>query len=128
MNKIKNKKLVSVILGVVAVLVVLVVINFSMESKTIRTEGFTMDGNSVYVKNIESEEDAKTISFEYSVKKDNEVDFKIYDPQGNLKDSWTLSKDAPYSKEFDNVEGEWKVELNSKSDDENLVESTITIK
>lgn len=121
MKKLKNKKL---ILIFISVLIILSFIFLTKQNKVILTEGFTIDTNTVQY--IESESNFKNINFNYIVKNDTNLEFKIYDPNGNLKDSGVISVDNPYNKEFENIQGKWKVELISTSNKASIVESTTT--
>lgn len=121
MKKLKNKKL---ILIFISVLIILSFIFLTKQNKVILTEGFTIDTNTVQY--IESESNFKNINFNYIVKNDTNLEFKIYDPNGNLKDSGVISVDNPYNKEFKNIQGKWKVELISTNNKASIVESTTT--
>lgn len=121
MKKLKNKKL---ILIFISILIILSFIFLIKQNKVILTEGFTIDTNTVQY--IESENNFKKINFNYIVKNDTNLEFKIYDPNGNLKDSGVISVDNPYNKEFKNIQGKWKVELISTNNKASIVESTTT--
>ena len=121
MKKLKHKKL---ILIFISVLIILSFIFLTKQNKVILTEGFTIDTNTVQY--IESESNFKNINFNYIVKNDTNLEFKIYDPNGNLKDSGVISVDNPYNKEFKNIQGKWKVELISTNNKASIVESTTT--
>ena len=78
-----------------------------------------MDTNKVQY--IETEENFKKLDLKYSVKNDSNIEIKVYDPNGILKDSGIVSINTPYNESFDNLQGKWKIELIPNNNDKTFI-------
>ena len=117
----KNKKILLIIIPIILIALFTFLGN---KPTQIETTGISISSSKKqYVK---TEKNVEKLNLKYSTNSNNAVELKIYDPDGNLKDSDTISNDCTYEKEFNNISGEWTIEFTSSTNEDISVESTIT--
>lgn len=97
-----------------------------MNNKPTKIETTGISINSNHKQYFKTEKNVKKLNLKYSTTTSNTVELKIYDPDGNLKDSSTISNDCTYEKDFVNIEGEWMIEFIPSTNEDISVESIIT--
>lgn len=120
MRRIANKKLLLILIPIVMIILFMIL---SIKREEVITKGMIIDKTEI--QNFESEKKFKKINFKYEIKGDNSINLNIYNPNGELEDSGVISLDNSYNKEFDNIKGEWKVELTPNNNKETTVQSEV---
>ncbi|SFU34706.1 hypothetical protein SAMN04487886_101030 [Clostridium sp. DSM 8431] len=122
-RKLKNKK---ILLSIIPIALIASFVFLGNKPEKIETKGMSINSNEKQY--LKTEKDVEKLNLKYSTNTNDKVELKIYDPYGNLKDSGTISNDCTFEKEFSNIEGQWIVEITPSTNDNILVESTITKK
>ena len=122
-RKLKNKK---ILLSIIPIALIASYVFLGNKPEKIETKGMSINSNEKQY--LKTEKDVEKLNLKYSTNTNDKVELKIYDPYGNLKDSGTISNDCTFEKEFSNIEGQWIVEITPSTNDNILVESTITKK
>lgn len=119
----KHKK---ILLILIPIILIALFVFFGNKHTKIDTIGISI--NSIKKQYVETEKDVTKLNLKYSTNTNHTVELKIYDPNGELKDSGIIASNSIYEKEFNNIEGEWIIEFTTSTKEDILVESTITKK
>lgn len=120
----KNASKVIILIIVMAAILTLGYKFMNKEQMTSQDKGFTISSKETM--KVKSEGKYEKIYFKYFTESKDGATISIYNPIGKLVESQEISDVKSYSKEFENIEGEWRVELTPKENKEATIQSTVT--